>query len=70
MFWILIRSCFEQVIFKMDREGNGERIELEKVFSAKSCKPSFQSFDMKLFTGDFHVESSNTCLKICMCIFF
>ncbi|KEH16709.1 putative exodeoxyribonuclease I [Medicago truncatula] len=39
------------VIFKMDREGNGERIELEKVFSAESCKPSFQSFNMKLFTG-------------------
>ncbi|CAI8594959.1 unnamed protein product [Vicia faba] len=39
------------VIFKMDREGNGERIELEKVFSAESCKPSFRSFDMKLFTG-------------------
>ncbi|PNY10591.1 exonuclease 1-like protein [Trifolium pratense] len=39
------------VIFKMDREGNGERIELEKVFSAVSCKPSFRNFDMKLFTG-------------------
>ncbi|XP_058722513.1 exonuclease 1-like [Vicia villosa] len=39
------------VMFKMDREGNGERIELEKVFSAESCKPSFRSFDMKLFTG-------------------
>jgi exonuclease-1 len=55
VFWIVIRHCFEQVIFKMDREGNGERIELEKVFSAVSCKPSFRNFDMKLFTGDFLV---------------
>lgn len=64
MFWILIRSYFEQVIFKMDRDGNGERIELEKVFSAESCKPSFQSFDMKLFTGDFLVECNNTLKNI------
>lgn len=54
----------------MDRDGNGERIELEKVFSAESCKPSFQSFDMKLFTGDFLVECNNTWLKISMCLFF
>jgi len=64
VFWILIRSYFEQVIFKMDRDGNGERIELEKVFSAESCKPSFQSFDMKLFTGDFLVECNNTLKNI------
>ncbi|MED6194867.1 hypothetical protein PIB30_032523 [Stylosanthes scabra] len=39
------------IIFKMDREGNGERIEIEKVFSAKSTRPSFRKFDMKHFTG-------------------
>ncbi|XP_061343645.1 exonuclease 1 [Gastrolobium bilobum] len=39
------------IIFKMDRHGNGERVELEKVFSAESSRPSFRSFDMKLFTG-------------------
>ncbi|XP_027357358.1 exonuclease 1 [Abrus precatorius] len=39
------------IIFKMDRHGNGERVELEKVFSAESRRPSFRSFDMKLFTG-------------------
>ncbi|KAE9586074.1 putative exodeoxyribonuclease I [Lupinus albus] len=40
-----------KVVFKMDRNGNGEGIELEKVFGAESTKPSFRSFDMKLFTG-------------------
>ncbi|KAH1241302.1 Exonuclease 1 [Glycine max] len=50
-FWIIIRSGFEQIIFKMDRHGNGERIELEKVFSAESGRPSFRSFNMKLLTG-------------------
>ncbi|KAJ1392017.1 XPG/Rad2 endonuclease [Sesbania bispinosa] len=39
------------IIFKMDRHGNGERIELEKVFSAESSRPSFRGFDMKLFRG-------------------
>ncbi|TKY44777.1 Exonuclease 1 [Spatholobus suberectus] len=39
------------IIFKMDRHGNGERVELEKVFSAESGRPSFRSFNMKLFTG-------------------
>ncbi|KAL1318426.1 hypothetical protein AAHE18_15G205200 [Arachis hypogaea] len=39
------------IIFKMDRDGNGERIEIEKVFCAKSSRPSFRNFDMKLFTG-------------------
>ncbi|KHN44612.1 Exonuclease 1 [Glycine soja] len=39
------------IIFKMDRHGNGERIELEKVFSAESGRPSFRSFNMKLLTG-------------------
>ncbi|XP_057446941.1 exonuclease 1 [Lotus japonicus] len=39
------------IIFKMDRQGNGERIELEKVFSAESGRPSFRGFDLKLFTG-------------------
>ncbi|CAL0332568.1 unnamed protein product [Lupinus luteus] len=39
------------VVLKMDRNGNGEGIELEKVFGAESTKPSFRSFDMKLFTG-------------------
>ncbi|CAL5186650.1 unnamed protein product [Lathyrus oleraceus] len=47
----LIAYGCPDVIFKMDREGNGERIKLEKVFSAESCKPSFRSFDTKLFTG-------------------
>lgn len=54
-FWIVISSDFEQVIFKMDRHGNGERIELEKIFSAESSKPSFRCFDMKLFTGNYIV---------------
>ncbi|KAI4350997.1 hypothetical protein L6164_005391 [Bauhinia variegata] len=39
------------IVFKMDRHGNGERIELEKVFNAETCKPSFRRFDMELFTG-------------------
>ncbi|XP_012574704.1 exonuclease 1 isoform X2 [Cicer arietinum] len=47
----LIAYGCPSIIFKMDREGNGERIELKKVFSVESCKPSFRSFDMKLFTG-------------------
>ncbi|KAL2321134.1 hypothetical protein Fmac_030103 [Flemingia macrophylla] len=39
------------IIFKMDRHGNGERIELEKVFSAESGRPSFQGFSMELLIG-------------------
>ncbi|RDX88235.1 Exonuclease 1, partial [Mucuna pruriens] len=39
------------IIFKMDRHGKGERIELEKVLSAESGRPSFRSFNLKLFTG-------------------
>ncbi|KAG5129211.1 hypothetical protein JHK84_035608 [Glycine max] len=42
---------FEQIIFNIDRHGNGERIELEKVFSTKSGRSLFQSFNMKLLTG-------------------
>ena len=49
---ITICNDFEQIIFKMDRYGNGERIELEKVFNAETCKPSFRSFNMELFTGN------------------
>jgi len=37
----------------MDRHGNGERIELEKVFSAEFGRPSFRSFNKELFTGKF-----------------
>ena len=43
----------------MDRYGNGESIELEKVFKAETCKPSFRDFDMELFTGVF---SSKQCV--------
>ncbi|XP_054822163.1 exonuclease 1 isoform X2 [Prosopis cineraria] len=39
------------IVFKMDRYGNGESIELNKVFKAATCKPSFRNFDMELFTG-------------------
>ncbi|XP_028787023.1 exonuclease 1 isoform X2 [Neltuma alba] len=39
------------IVFKMDRYGNGESIELDKVFKAEACKPSFRNFDMELFTG-------------------
>lgn len=49
----MIRNGFEQIIFKMDRHGNGERIVLEKVFDHESSRPSFRGFDMKLFTGKF-----------------
>jgi len=52
-FWIVICSGFEQIIFNIDRHGNGERIELEKVFSTKSGRSLFQSFNMKLLTGKF-----------------
>ncbi|CAJ1952050.1 unnamed protein product [Sphenostylis stenocarpa] len=47
----LIAYGCPDIIFKMDRHGNGERIELEKIFSAESVRPSFRSFNMKLFTG-------------------
>ncbi|XP_019443270.1 PREDICTED: exonuclease 1 [Lupinus angustifolius] len=47
----LIAYGCSDVVFKMDRNGNGEGIELEQVFGAESTKPSFRSFDMKLFTG-------------------
>ncbi|XP_014507693.1 exonuclease 1 isoform X1 [Vigna radiata var. radiata] len=47
----LIAYGCPDIIFKMDRNGNGERIELEKVFSAEFGRPSFRSFNMELFTG-------------------
>ncbi|XP_068503243.1 exonuclease 1 isoform X1 [Phaseolus vulgaris] len=47
----LIAYGCPDIIFKMDRHGNGEKIELEKVFSAESGKPSFRSFNKELFTG-------------------
>ncbi|KAL8135090.1 exonuclease 1 [Apium graveolens] len=39
------------VIFKMDREGNGEEILMDKLFNSVSCLPSFRNFDINLFLG-------------------
>ncbi|XP_027923959.1 exonuclease 1 isoform X1 [Vigna unguiculata] len=47
----LIAYGCPDIIFKMDRNGNGERIQLKKVFSAEFGRPSFRSFNMELFTG-------------------
>lgn len=42
----------EQIIFKMDRFGNGEEIVLDNIFDSAALKPSFQNFDKELFTGE------------------
>ncbi|WOG96770.1 hypothetical protein DCAR_0416106 [Daucus carota subsp. sativus] len=39
------------VMFKMDRDGNGEEIVLDKLFDSVSCLPSFRNFDKNLFLG-------------------
>lgn len=43
--------CCKQILFKMDRYGNGEEIVLDKVFDSVTHTPSFRKFDMELFTG-------------------
>ncbi|KAJ9676858.1 hypothetical protein PVL29_022054 [Vitis rotundifolia] len=39
------------IIFKMDRNGNGEEMVLDRVFDSVARVPSFQNFDKELFTG-------------------
>lgn len=48
-----------QVIFKMDRYGNGEEIIIDKVFDSAGRVPSFIHFDKELFTGNHtHINPS------------
>lgn len=57
-------------MFKMDRDGNGEEIVLDKLFNSVSCLPSFRNFDIKLFLGEYRMPvydiqnfSPITCVK-------
>ncbi|CAN1266909.1 Exonuclease 1 [Linum perenne] len=48
---LLAYGC-KATIFKMDQHGNGEELVLDGVFDPEaSRKPSFQHFNMELFTG-------------------
>lgn len=44
-----------QVVFKMDRYGNGEEVLLDKVFESGDGKPSFINFSKDLFAGELHI---------------
>ncbi|GFZ12279.1 5'-3' exonuclease family protein [Actinidia rufa] len=48
---VLICAGCTQIVFKMDRYGNGEEIVQNKIFESLDCRPSFQHFDIELFTG-------------------
>ncbi|XP_070027514.1 exonuclease 1 isoform X2 [Nicotiana sylvestris] len=39
------------VFFKMDSHGNGQEVELDRVFSSATLVPSFRHFNQDLFTG-------------------
>ncbi|KAL6175659.1 hypothetical protein ACLB2K_052298 [Fragaria x ananassa] len=39
------------IIFKMDQFGNGDELLLDNVFNQVDLTPSFQNFDLELFTG-------------------
>lgn len=57
-----------QVIFKMDRDGNGDEIILDNVFDSAIQKPSFRNLNKELFTGKYlqliKYFSSKECLII------
>jgi hypothetical protein len=55
--WCCFDLCIgcKQIIFKMDRYGNGEQMVLDKVFDSVARSPSFRNFNMDLFTGEFTV---------------
>ncbi|PON35930.1 XPG/Rad2 endonuclease [Trema orientale] len=47
----LIAYGCKAIVFKMDRYGNGEEIQLDNIFDSKARTPSFQNFDKELLTG-------------------
>ena len=50
LFVLLCIGC-KQIIFKMDQFGNGDELLLDNVFNQVDLTPSFQNFDLELFTG-------------------
>ncbi|GFZ15517.1 5'-3' exonuclease family protein [Actinidia rufa] len=48
-----------EIVFKMDRYGNGEEIVLNKIFESSDHVPSFQHFDIELFAGMCVMAGSN-----------
>lgn len=64
---LILRAC-EQVFFKMDSHGNGQEVELDRVFSSATLVPSFRHFNQDLFTGYFQFLAFNSiALILCVC---
>lgn len=49
---VLIYVARQQVVFKMDRHGNGDELLLDNVFESRNCTPSFRNFNQELFIGE------------------
>ncbi|KAK9925779.1 hypothetical protein M0R45_023044 [Rubus argutus] len=47
----LVAYGCQAIIFKMDQYGNGDEILLDNVFNQVDRTPSFQNYDLELFTG-------------------
>ncbi|KAM5570450.1 exonuclease 1 [Rosa sericea] len=47
----LVAYGCQAIIFKMDQFGNGDELLLDNVFNQVDRTPSFQNFDLELFTG-------------------
>lgn len=56
VLFVLICIGCKQIIFKMDQYGNGDEILLDNVFNQVDRTPSFQNFDLELFTGQCHTK--------------
>lgn len=52
IYVLCLKIGCKQIVFKMDRYGNGEEVVLHKVFKSATCVPSFRHFDKELFIGD------------------
>lgn len=52
-----------QVVFKMDRYGNGEEIVLDKVLNVVGRVPSFMNFNTELFAGTSQDLQNLTCFQ-------
>lgn len=48
---VLTSETCKQILFKMDRYGNGEEMLFEKVFDSADRAPSFRGFTEELFIG-------------------
>lgn len=72
---VLIYVARQQVVFKMDRHGNGDELLLDNVFESRNCTPSFRNFNQELFIGEIS-KTPKTSFSFCFlwwslpCFFF